>query len=365
MFGLFQASCGHQPEFLGGRSAKSPPRIRLSCYASSTLGTTYADPERLGLHGYKHRGSEKNGILYTCKAGHIDIAHLRKAADWTAYLARKARANLMKDNKEFSFGLYEPSRYFVHITYPQGWAYLPETEKQEIAREVSIGLGQYFAFIGCTWHEIVTWFGYRPIGIYPEFPSSFSWEDSFSNLLGTHIAARALWDAEYKYDEAMTLGLYRELQRLGVRPKSTAVLAADKVKGQWYSGGFLFLVDIKGRNLDIGLDDGFITPWIVESLPECEGAQAKPYPVPNLHFLAEYGFSARLEIEPREMQKGKILKIVYPDPRNRKNRIEPAVHFAPIMDYIREDALKRYGPDVRSNEGAEQAAFVPGARQQG
>jgi len=339
-------ACGHKPDFLGPGETRNPPRIRLSCYASSTIGTTFSDPEHLGIHSYRGSKSERNGIVYTCQGGHIDIGHLRKGADWTAFLAERTFDQLDRDRTKFSFKLYEPSKYFVHVTYPDNWRTLPEQERDRIAREVSIKLGQYFSFIGCTWHEILTWFGYRPFALYPEFPSSFSWEDTYSNLLGTHIAAAALQDTEHEFDEAMTLALSRELEALDAQPRKTAIRASEKMRGKWFSGDILFLINIKGRNLDIGLGDGLVTPWIVPSLDECPGAQPKDYPAPNLDCLGEYGFSARLEIEPKETEKRKILKIVYPDSKKRGKRIEPAVDFAAIMGYIEQDAEEKFGRDV-------------------
>jgi len=327
------------------RGSKHSPRIRLSSYASSTLGTVFIGPGRLGMHSYQGGGTEKNGIMYTCKAGHIDIAHLRKAADWTAYLADKTYKELKQGDTTFSFKLYEPSRYFVRLEYPANWDDLEELEKDQIARDVSIKLGQYCAFTALTWHEILTWFGYSSLPWYPEFPSAFSWEDTFSNLLGTRLAVEALLSTRHSYDEALTLALDRELERLGVQSKRTAIRAAKAVKGRWYTGDLLFFVDIKKRNLDTGLDDGFVTPWIVPLLPECEGVEPQAYPVPNLRLLEMHGFSVKLEIEPREhLQKGVIRRIVYPDREQRRKRIEPAVHFPIIMEYIRQDAIERYGP---------------------
>jgi hypothetical protein len=52
-------------------------------------GTPWAG-QKLGTHGYYYRPSEKNGIGYACRAGHVDIMHVRIAADWTAYLPAKA-----------------------------------------------------------------------------------------------------------------------------------------------------------------------------------------------------------------------------------------------------------------------------------
>ena len=117
---------------------------------------------------------------------------------------------------------------------------LSETEKEAIAHDLSIKLGQYFAHIGTAWHEILTWFGYRSVILYPEFPSAFSWEDSFSNVLGTHLAAKAIRDSEHSYDEAMTLAIDHELEKLVVQPKRVAMRASEKVKGTWSTGEFLF-----------------------------------------------------------------------------------------------------------------------------
>jgi hypothetical protein len=337
------SGCGNKPGFLGTGQGRKAPRIRMSCYATSTVGTTYADPATLGQHSYKSSKGEGNGIIYTCRGGHIDIAHLRKGADWTAFLAERTLQQLKAGRNKFSFKLYEPSKYYVKVQYPDHWKYLPEEQKKKIAREVAIGLGQYFSFVACTWHEIVTWFGYRPFVLYPEFASSFSWEDNYPNLLGTHIAAEALQNTELEYDQAVTRGLTRVLEDLDPQSKKTAFKAAEKMRGKWFSGDFLFLISLKGRNLDIGLDDGHITPWLVPRLEECPGAVPKDSPVPTLDFLDDHGFSVKLEIEPREVEKNKILRAAYPNTRNRAKRIEPAVHFRPIMEHIERDAEKKFG----------------------
>lgn len=334
-------------QFFDSKLAGTPPRTRMGSYPSSTVGTNFLGLEKLGLHTYRFSLSEKNGILYTCKAGHIDTAHLRKAADWTAFIAVKTFEKLKENETEFSFKLMEPSQYHVEITYPENWKDLSEKEKEDIAFDISIRLGEYFVFTATTWHEMITWFGYKCTGIfYSEFPSAFTWEDTFSNLLGTHIAAVALRDAEHTYNEAVTLAFERELEKLDAQPSRIAKRAAKKVRGTWFSGDLIFFINMKKRHFDIGLDDGFVTPSIVPSVSGCEGAEAQPYPAPNLYFLSEYGFSVKFEIEPRVREKEKILRIVYPDGGERKERLEPVIHFAPIMAYIKEDAVKRYGHDV-------------------
>lgn len=344
---ILLVGCVRNPGLVDERGAGVPPRPRVGRYATVTLGGGYfTSREELGRHGYRHGQRENNSIVYTCAAGHIDIAHVRKAADWTAYLTAVFQKKVKNSDSEFSFKLQEPSRYFISLDYPEHWNDMPAEEKERAARECSILLGQYVAWTASTWHEILTWFGYRSTGLVPEFSSAFAWEDTFSNLLGTHVAVAALRDAVHPYDQAVTSALDRQLRKLDAQPARTARRAAQEVKGRWYANRLLLFPRMKKRNLDIGVDDGFVTPWIVPSLDECAETEPQPYPVPTLEGLAPYGFSARLEIEPREMEKDDILRVVYPDPEQGMERIEPAIHFTAIMDHIREDARRKYGPDV-------------------
>jgi hypothetical protein len=332
--------------FLEQKEAKKLPQGQFGCYPTPTLGTRFMDNKNLGTHKYRSTWSEKNGLAYTCKAGHIDIYHVREAADWTAYLADKTFEHLEKNETEFSFKLKEGSLCFVKLTEPENWKDLSQNDKERTARDISIKLGQYLAFMAGNWHEIITWFGYKSSGFYTEFPSAFSWEDNFSNILGCYLAVLALQDTEHTFDEAMTLALDRELRKLDIQPRRVAKRASEKMRGLWYSGDFLSFVHMKKRHFDIGLDNGFVTPAIVPGVCECEGAQPQPYPAPTIGSLSEYGFSVKVEIEPREWEAKKVLRIVYPDSKERKNRIEPDKHFASIMAYIKKDALKRFGYDV-------------------
>ncbi len=328
-----------------GLCSCSGPKIRMGAYASSTMGTNFPNPKKLGKHGTM---SEKNGQVYTCRAGHIDLAHLRKSVDWTEYLAKKTYKNIFKNNRKFTFKLREPSVYYVELTYPENWDNYSSKTRKRIAREVSISLGQYFSYTATTWHEIVTWFGYKCSGIYSEFPSAFSWEDTISNLLGTYVAAEALWDREHSFKKAVTIALDKELRKLEVQPSDVAKAASEDIRGNWYSGGLVFFVTMHKRNLDIGLDDRFVTPWTVPSVCQCNGSVPRMFLTPNTDILSEYGFSMKFEIKPRLWESGKIMKIVYRGMKKRKKRLEPAIHFGPIMDYIREDAKRRYGDDVEN-----------------
>jgi len=344
---LLFAGCGRQPNLFDDRGI-GRPRPRTGRYATATIGgATFLDLDDAGMHSYyTGRRWERNGIVYTCRAGHIDLAHVRKSADWTAYAAEKTVAVIEKGQTEFSLKVSDPVRYFVTLRYPCDWSERSPIEKRRIATEVAIELGRYLGFAISAWHEIITWFGYRNVPLYPEFPSAFSWEDSFSDLLGSHLGAAALRDTVRPFDSAMTWALRNEMEQLGVQSKEVAAQAARKVEGNWYSDGFLFLVQMNKRNLDLGVDDGYITPWIVRQLDACPGAEPRSYAIPSLSALCDLGFAAKVEIEPGGLEKKKILQVVYPDPELRKDRIEPELHFRPIMEHIRWDAIERFGPEV-------------------
>jgi len=324
------------------RGFDGPPRIRFGSYPSSNIGTFFMGPN-LGSHGYSMSLSEKDGVAYTCRGGHIDIIHVRIAADWTAYLAATTYRHLMNHERSFSCKLaVDRSRSHITFTYPENWDSLPKLEQMTIAREIALAVGPYLTFTMTTWHEMLTWYGFKCIGPFPEFPSAFSWEDSYSNLLGTIIAVRALEDAQHRYNQAVKIALDEEMQRLGIQPARVARQASESVRGNWFTGNIIFQVNMKKRNFDIGLEDGYVTPTLVPNLPACPDAQPLPYPVPTLDVLARYGFSARLEIEPREWEKKRILQIVHGN--NPGRRIVPEEHFALIMNDIRREAVARYGP---------------------
>ncbi|MCK5175908.1 MAG: DUF4056 domain-containing protein, partial [Planctomycetes bacterium] len=189
---------------MGGCSFGPGPRQRVGEFFGSPVGMTFLEPEDLGRHRYSAGFGEKNGMVYTCRGGFIDIGHVREAADRTAYLAGVSYEKLMAKEEVFSFRVIEPSRYWVKISYPENWDGMSEGQRFAIADEVSICLGQYFAHTSLIWHEILTWYGFSSVGIFPENISSFSWEDSYSDLLGTHLAVEALAGNGGRFDEVMT-----------------------------------------------------------------------------------------------------------------------------------------------------------------
>jgi hypothetical protein len=98
------------------------------------------------------------------------------------------------------------------------------------------------------------------------------------------------------------------------------------------------LSNIKKRNFDIGLDDGYITPIIYQGV---KAEPLKDYPVPNIYYLEERGLEVEVIIEPKEWEKSKILDII-----GKEKYIKPAEDFPKIMKEIKKGAIRIYGQDV-------------------
>ena len=167
-----------------GCQGPARPRLRFGAFWGSPMGMSYTKLSHLGKHSYEFTLNETNGIMYTCKGGFIDIAHVREAADRTAYLQKVAYQNLLRDKNEFSFQVIEPSTYRLTLSYPKDWDSYSKQKKQAVAKEVSIDLGQYLAHTSLIWHEIITWYGFASSGVFPDTISAFSPEDPYSDVLG-------------------------------------------------------------------------------------------------------------------------------------------------------------------------------------
>jgi hypothetical protein len=315
---------------IAGCGLTGKPRPRAGYLATDTFGIAFANPDNLGTHGYGFSFTEAAGIVYTCKAGHVDLDHIRGNADTTRYLVGKIRKVLSKKGKGFSFNLSgEMSKHIIKLTYPNDWD--SKANKEAVIEEIAFGLAPYLAFNATTWHEIQTWFGVHYAGFEPEFNSAFAWEDVYSNLLGTRLSVEAMKNKDYDFDQAMTIAINRQLKELLVQPRSVAVHASDKMRGDWYTGNFV--PDVKMRNFDIGLD-GFVTPTMVLGIEECN-SEPLPLPVPTLDALHKHGFSMTYEISPRVFEQWAMFKAI------NSNKIFPKEHYPVFLKYMKKEATKK------------------------
>ena len=333
---------------LGLSGCNTTPNIRRGSLPSTTLGIPllhprppFLNPDNLGSHSYVPNPFEKNGIVYTCDGGHIDIAHVRANADDTRYIVRKTYEALTKKKSGFSFNLaFEQSRHKVYFTYPENWDELPEQEKEKTARELSLEIGAYVTFNATLWHEFMSWFGVRFALIDPQFNSAFSWEDVYSNMLGVKLAIEALRNPDQGYNEAVTAAIDNTLKQLRVQPRKDAIEITESMRGKWFKGNRI--PAMLRRNTDIGTDDGFISPVLAPG--GCEDAQPKPLAAPRLDKLSSYGFTVTYKIVPVYLEANKVLGIIYPEGKGKY--IEPLKDYPLIIDFINRQAVEKYNYDI-------------------
>lgn len=313
---------------------------RIGNLPSDTVGTNFIGIEQLGDN---KKPNEDNGIAYTLYGGHIDIAHARICADWTNRFATKSFECLMQGNNYYEEN-FQSNTFRVEFTYPSNWNTLPN--KKEIVKIIAVNSAPVFAFNMAIWHEISSWFGYKTTGILSEFNSAFSWEDSYSNLLGCHSAYHALLKDKLSFDNAFTIEFNKELKELKILDSDSAKQASEKVKDKWYKVNPLTFgfAEIYKRNFDIGLKNGYVTPFLVPDFPDNKSVKPKPYPVPNMRTLSKHNFSARFLIIPHFPQKDKILEIV--SPSKDREYIEPDKDFKKIMKIIEQEGIHLFGPNV-------------------
>lgn len=210
-----------------------PPRIiRTCCALGADLKvsiipvykyTMLSSPELLGPHVYLGNKEEKNGIIYSRRAGFIDFGHLRDLVDWTAYLY-----NLVKKSQQ-------TGEISIHLGFEGGEKSLvikvPKTEKEEDV----ISLAGRIAYDLSIWHEISSWFGASAVPLVPERFSSFSVEDAYSNLLGMKIATEAI-KSELPYEQAVTQIIEQTLLDLeAVSSVEESYKAMEAVRDVWWT----------------------------------------------------------------------------------------------------------------------------------
>lgn len=201
------------------------------------------EADALGTHNYDNGSSpigaddreglfasEKNGLVYTCRGGFIDIAHVRDYADWTIYLASEV-------DRRFESGgviVLPPEGGDRYVVLQPVTARLTPAQR----RAAVIDVARWAVFQLSVWHELATGSGWASFQMFPETASTFSPEDLFSNALGTRLAGEILAadqaNGEGEFNAALTARLPGALHALGALPKAGthAVLAA--LDGDWW-----------------------------------------------------------------------------------------------------------------------------------
>ena len=206
---------------------------------------------------------EGNDLVYTCRGGFIDTAHVRDWADWTLFLRTRLGRTL-------------ESGLLIELP-PEGGrrrlttkALSPDDLEGHDRRDISVPMAEWIAFQLSVWHEIATWYGWSALALFPEEASAFSPEDLYSNLLGIKLAASLVYQyavtSEASYNENMGSALRMILTRLGALPGEMGSRAARAVDGLWWDSRVPLPAKglVTRRNLEIGT---LVSPWLVQQAP--------------------------------------------------------------------------------------------------
>lgn len=246
----------------------------------------------IGLHRYDggaHRiGSpgdvllltpERNGLVYTCRGGFIDTAHVRDYADLAFFLAI-AIARLSERGGEFALAPQGGTLRVRVRPFP-----LEQVEIHGLRKLVE-DTAQWLAFQVSIWHEIATWYGYESFPGFSEKVSAFSPEDLYSNLVGIKIA-RGLVETGPPPDELAYARLVDDwitmvLARLGAVPVERTARVMETLDGVWWDSSKRVPDWTLVRRRDFQVRT--VEPWTVERafgvppdeplLPDCEGGGA-------------------------------------------------------------------------------------------
>ena len=290
---------------------------------------------------------ENNALIYTCRGGFIDTAHVRDYADWTMFwTAAIARASETGTTVELPS---EGGRRRVVIR-----ALPPQLVERYGLRRVAVSMAQWLAFELSIWHEIATAYGWASIELYPEYVSAFSPEDLYSNLLGIKIAGGLLFQpgaaaTDSLYDQNMDRWLHETLAYLQPVDADAGKAAAMLVDGVWWNSKAR-LPDpglVLRRNYDIGDE---IAPWLISQAytspamqawvdRECHGAE-RPLVLRRQDSLHGARFSDLLTFE---------IDVDVPDhfpfPRPGSTRITQD-DFPLVVQDVRRRNVARFGPEA-------------------
>lgn len=267
-----------------------------------------------------------NGILYTLRSGTIDPDHIYGWARKTKSYYDALYDCLTTDCARLSTGYFK-----VSLAFPDSWRKMAASEKEKAAHDAALEAAQYLAFSDGVWHEVATWYGYRTFPLISDFQSALSWEDLYSDRLGTWIAAQAI-ERRGDFSRDVSLLTKQELSKRELVDTDRARQITRTMKNVAYKEDPLAKV-IVWRNLDIGTGDGQIDPVVFP------GFSDKPpiaLAAPTLELLGKYGIKATIIVAPSSPKYGTIKSKA-----GIKGDFEPSVHNREILAVIKEDAMKR------------------------
>jgi outer membrane protein OmpA-like peptidoglycan-associated protein len=197
--------------FAEAPAAPPPPSIRTCCILAPHLGlfgvpSNVVDPAGLGAH---RASSEKNGLIYSGKAGFLDLGHMRDMCDVTKFIFDQISA------AGGAATTIATARGEAILTAP-----IPPSEWISVAMDIANDDG--FGY------EILT---YWMLGA-GERNSAFSPEDLCSNWLGTRLAETAIRSGG-NFNTAVTTALGRLIADLDGQAPTETRNAFNRINMCW------------------------------------------------------------------------------------------------------------------------------------
>lgn len=192
-------------------------------------------PDALGRHAYDlptaATDPETNGLIYTCRGGWIDTAHVREDADVALFLTLRIAEGLRTGTTIEIPGHGATTTITVAPVSAQRIS-------EEGLLEMASALAAWATFRISIWHEVSTWFGYQSVAGFSEKPSAFSLEDLYSNALGIHLAGAIIEENGFRdeddYDQIVNAFIEEALQRLDAQPLETSRAIMGSLDGLWW-----------------------------------------------------------------------------------------------------------------------------------
>ncbi|HEV7298015.1 MAG TPA: DUF4056 domain-containing protein [Tepidisphaeraceae bacterium] len=331
----------------GGAGGCAVPRSRLGALPFHGIFTLYSTTDASDLGRHRHgrwprmfqTDERERGIIYTKRAGFLDVAHLRITIDWTRYYVLQVRDAMNAGDAQLTLPGMNNARLHVALHYPQTWDQQTPEARAALVQEVSIRTGQRLAYLMLTWHEAISWFGNRTVFFVDERPSAFTYDDTMSHVIGIRVAARALADESRSFDDAVTLALSDELWALGaVSPRQTDE-AVRAVQGHWWANGR----PLK-RHYDVGLTSDVVYPWLARDISFASDRKPEPFHLPRLDDVYGQDWSGfySAEIEPRISTASRMRQSVAGHPE----RFSHDEAMPQLMDVIRSEMDSQFGAEV-------------------
>jgi hypothetical protein len=275
-----------------------------------------------------NRPFPKRGILYTKRAGFLDLAHIYNTVLLADEASGTVASGLRLRQHSIQLRSFDDSDVTITFSSPPIDPGSSSVDTEQGIQTAARFAGECVAYDLWTWHEIITWFGYETTGIWTEKPSAFTYEDTISNLVGVQV-----FDAISGEPNASKIGIALRgvLSDLGLVDRKLASKAVKSVKGRWW-GPKLYI----RRMLDIGGKDGLVNPWLVPGTQDdLHDGNAQAFTVPCKRVPGRYS----LLITPSRTLLHRIRKAVPSSPAV----IDPEAEFPVLVEVVRREVKRELG----------------------